>query len=74
MAYSIGAVRVLSAHRSEGRATAPAAPMPPVIMEAFEDADERFLEADWHVVFKGKTPGVYPAWYVYKIRCFIELN
>jgi hypothetical protein len=48
--------------------------MPPVIMEAFEDADERFLEADWHVVFKGKTPGVYPAWYVYKIRYFIKLN
>jgi len=32
-------------------------------MHALASAEEIFLGAEWHVVFKGKHPGVYPAWY-----------
>jgi hypothetical protein len=31
-------------------------------MEAFRTVNDSFLGAEWHVVFKGKRPGVYPAW------------
>lgn len=60
-AYAIGAVRVLSPHGA-GPASAPAAPIPAPIMQAFEECDSNFLGADWHVVFKGLTPGIYPTW------------
>jgi hypothetical protein len=39
--------------------------MPEAMMESFAGADDDFLGAEWHVVFKGKRPGVYPAWFVF---------
>jgi len=36
---------------------------PERIMQAFASASDNFLGAEWHVVFKGSVPGVYPAWY-----------
>lgn len=58
LAYAIGGVRVIPSRGS----TVTANPMPPVIMEGFMEADENFLGAEWYVVFKGKMPGIYPAW------------
>lgn len=60
LSYAIGAVRTVNPCGAPG---APAAPMPPALMNAFEETDDDYLGADWHVVFKGRTPGVYPAWY-----------
>lgn len=57
-AYAIGGVQVVPRH---GSTSAPA-PMPPGVMQAFLDADDDFLGAEWHVVFKGRTPGIYPTW------------
>jgi hypothetical protein len=37
--------------------------MPPEVMDAFQATDDNYFGADWHVVFKGRTPGMYPAWY-----------
>jgi len=36
--------------------------MPEATMTAFAASAEDFLGAEWHVVFKGRRPGVYPAW------------
>ncbi|KAI0281133.1 hypothetical protein BGY98DRAFT_932225 [Russula aff. rugulosa BPL654] len=41
---------------------AQAMPMPEELMAAFASASDNFLGAEWYVVFKGKRPGVYPAW------------
>jgi hypothetical protein len=42
----------------------PGGPMPEALMQAFSVASDDFLGAEWHVVFKGKRPGVYLAWLV----------
>jgi hypothetical protein len=57
LSYAIGAVHTVNPRG------APTAPMPPALMNAFEETDGDYLGADWHVVFKGRTPGMYPAWY-----------
>jgi hypothetical protein len=55
----MGMVRALP---PRGGTSTLARPIPPPVMQAFEEADEQFLQADWHVVYKGLTPGIYPAW------------
>jgi len=64
IAYALGAVRVLPPRDAALRAHVPAAaiPTPEALMIAFADASDEFLGAEWHVVFKGKRPGIYPAW------------
>ena len=63
LAFSLGALRVLPpCGGAVQQALAPAAPTPEAVMAAFADASDDFLGVEWHVVFKGKRPGVYPAW------------
>lgn len=62
LAYAIGGVRAIPRKRGQGQPRIPAAPMPETIMDAFAAAPEDFLGAEWHVVYKGKRPGIYPAW------------
>jgi hypothetical protein len=63
VAYAMGALRVLPARGDTSRlALTPALPMPEGVMQAFASVSDDFLGAEWHVVFKGKKPGVYPAW------------
>ena len=64
MAYALGAVRALPPWgNANEQVPAPAAPMPDAIMYAFATASNTFLRAEWHVVFKGLRPGVYPTWW-----------
>ena len=59
----MGALRILPTRLGAGlQAVAPASPTPEAVMAAFSAASEDFMGADWHVVFKGKRPGIYPAW------------
>jgi hypothetical protein len=63
--YALGALRVLPPRNRQGQrvpAAAPATPTPQAIMAAFAGASDDFLGAEWHVVFKGRRPGIYPAW------------
>jgi len=63
VAFALGALSILPARRDAIQlAPAPAIPTPEAIMAAFASASDDFLRAEWHVVFKGKRPGVYPAW------------
>ncbi|KZP20364.1 hypothetical protein FIBSPDRAFT_954731 [Athelia psychrophila] len=62
MAYAMGLVRSLPRRGDRTAPPAPSAPTPAAILEAFRAVDEQFLGPDWHVVFKGRSPGVYPAW------------
>lgn len=61
LAFAMGCVRVRTADHTRGPAMA--APTPAAVMRAFADIPEDYLGAEWHVVFKGRCPGVYPAWY-----------
>jgi hypothetical protein len=62
VAYALDALHVLPGPHSSSQ---PAATnlTPERIMQVFASASDNFLGAEWHVVFKGKRPGVYPAWY-----------
>ena len=60
-AYALGTVRVLSRDGSQA-SMAPAAPMPQEILDEFKSVRDDFLGTHWYVVFKGKSPGVYPTW------------
>lgn len=63
LAFALGCLRTLPPHRPMVNVPlAPACPTPEALMEAFSQCDEAFLSAEWHVVFKGRRPGVYPAW------------
>src|SRR6266436_1229128 len=63
VAYALGAVRVLPSRDNAGQQlVSPAIPTPEAIMAAFSSASDNFLSAEWHVVFKGLRPGIYPAW------------
>jgi hypothetical protein len=62
VAYALGAVRVLQARNAGWHVPAPAIPTPEAVMVAFGSVSADFLGVEWHVVFKGKRPGVYPAW------------
>lgn len=69
LAFAMGCVRVLPARGAPVVGLPPAAaPTPAAIMDVFASVAGDFLGAEWHVVFKGKRPGIYPAWYV----CFIQ--
>ncbi|KZP02269.1 hypothetical protein FIBSPDRAFT_906010, partial [Athelia psychrophila] len=60
LANALGSTRVLD---GEGRAVAvPSGPMPPLVVNALGELSDGYLDADWYVVTKGRTPGVYPAW------------
>jgi hypothetical protein len=63
LAYTMGSVRVLK-HPNNPTPGAPVAatPIPETIMSAWAAADVNFLEGCWHVVFKGKHPGLFPSW------------
>jgi hypothetical protein len=63
LAYALGSVRVLK-HPNDPTpgAPAPAAAMPTDVMRAWEQVGDDFLEAEWHVVFKGRRTGVFPSW------------
>ncbi|KIM74213.1 hypothetical protein PILCRDRAFT_92724 [Piloderma croceum F 1598] len=63
VAYALGAVRMLPSRDDAGsQLVSPAIPTPEAIMAAFSSASDNFLSAEWHIVFKGLRPGVYPAW------------
>lgn len=62
VAYAMGCVRSLPRRGSTDRAPDPAMPTPTAILDAFGAVSDDFLGAEWHVVFKGKAPGIYPAW------------
>lgn len=38
--------------------------MPNVTVNLYNAAPSDFLEFEWHVVFEGIRPGIYPTWYV----------
>lgn len=58
LAYALGAVRRLGGNHTLAPPTAP----PAAFMDALRNVRDDFLGADWHVVYKGKQPGVYPSW------------
>ncbi|KZP24363.1 hypothetical protein FIBSPDRAFT_888829 [Athelia psychrophila] len=58
VAYAMGCVRSLPRRGSTERQPDPAMPTPAAMLDAFGAVSDDFLEADWHVVFKGKAPGV----------------
>jgi hypothetical protein len=62
VAYALGALRVLRARGDASQALARAIPTPDAVMRAFAAASDAFLGAEWHVVFKGLRPRIYPAW------------
>ena len=62
LAHAMGAVRTLPRRGSAAVGPSPAAPTPQAIMDAFASMPDDFLGADWYVVYKGKRPGLYPAW------------
>lgn len=62
IAYAMGCVRSLPGREANGRAPVAAMAIPPGMLDAFDIVSDGFLGAEWHVVFKGKAPGVYPAW------------
>lgn len=64
LAYALGTVRVLPNRAGQALQTHVAQPTPEAFMTALERVDDEFLGMRWHVVFKGKRPGVYPSWYV----------
>lgn len=64
LAYGMGLVRSLPRRGESIIPPAPSAPTPAAVLAAFLAADDGFLGPTWHVVFKGRSPGVYPAWCV----------
>lgn len=64
LAYALGCVVARPRRGSTLPPLAPSVPTSRQLLEAFSEADENFQGAAWHVVFKGKCPGVYPAWSV----------
>ncbi|KAF8503806.1 hypothetical protein F5888DRAFT_1631681 [Russula emetica] len=69
LAFAMGALRTLLArHDMDQQVPASAMPMSEAVMAAFALAADNFLGAEWYVVFKGKRPGVYPAWQMQKQR------
>ena len=72
LAFAMGSLRILPRREaSADTGPAPGGPTPEALMQAFSVASDDFLGAEWHVVFKGKRPGVYPAWLVTFILLFI---
>lgn len=65
VAYAMGAVRRLYPRGVPAPALEPAVPTPDELMDAINATSDTFLGAQWHVVFQGRRPGIYPAWYVY---------
>jgi hypothetical protein len=64
LAFALGCLRTCS-RRGATLTDTPADAMPKAVMESFAAAADDFLGAEWHVVFKGKCPGVYTAWFVF---------
>ena len=59
----MGALCILPARHDIGKEVLTATrPMLEALMTAFALASDDFLGAEWHVVFKGKRLGIYPAW------------
>lgn len=58
LAYALGAVRRLGRYEH----LAPPAPPPASFIAALELVSDDFLGNEWHVVYKGKQPGIYPSW------------
>lgn len=64
LAFALGAVRVLP-RRGEAVPLQPPRPVTQEFLAALESVANDFLGKAWHVVFKGKAPGVYPSWYAF---------
>lgn len=63
LAYAMDCVRTLPPRNGTSLYTAvPAIPTPDAIMERFAQAPADYMGAEWHIVFQGRRPGVYPAW------------
>lgn len=62
LAYALGAVRVLANAGGDVQRNADPNPTLEAFMRVLRDAPDDFLGQEWHVVFKGKRPGVYPSW------------
>ena len=72
LAGALGSLYIRSRDPSVPRILA--RPISEAVLHAFGAADDDFLGADWHVVTKGKRPGVYPAWLVLKLRPVIVFD
>lgn len=60
LANALGSTRILD---KEGHAIAvPSGPMPSLVMDALGELPDCYLDAEWYVVVRGRTPGIYPAW------------
>lgn len=60
----MGGVRCLPRRGAPAGFVPPVIPAPVRLMERFATLPDEYLGTDWYVVFKGKTPGVFPSWYV----------
>lgn len=69
LAYALGCVRSLPSKGSTDPPPPAAAPTPAAVLAAFAAVSDAFLGVEWHVVFKGRCPGVYPAWSVRLSHC-----
>jgi hypothetical protein len=61
LAYALGCVRILPRHCGD-HPPAAALPVPEAVVRELSSAPDDFISAEWYVVFKGKRPGIYPAW------------
>ena len=62
LAYALGAVRIIPSADGSYLHGSQALPIPEPVMSALGHVADDFLGSNWHVVFKGKRPGVYPSW------------
>lgn len=60
LANALGTVRRLD--RAGVAIQIPAIAFPDEVMDAFTAFPDDFLGAEWHVVTKGRRPGIYPSW------------
>ena len=62
-AFAMGTLHTLPARHDISKEVLMAVrPMPEALMTAFASASDNFLGAEWHIVFKGKRPGIYLVW------------
>ncbi|KAF7985448.1 hypothetical protein HWV62_5191 [Athelia sp. TMB] len=62
LAHALNHVRTIRPAGVIGPPPPPFVPLPPRVYDALSRASDQYLGAEWHVVFRGRTPGVYPAW------------
>ena len=64
LAWAMNRVRSVPPPNSDEPPPAPFVPLPPRVYDTLSQSSDHFQGAEWHVVFRGRRPGVYPAWLV----------